>query len=157
MVNVPTGVWIDEEGTIVRPNETAYTANTENEFAGKSMSIRGGDYVAALRDWVAKGADSEFALTPEEVVARLPESSDTEAEAYFQLGNHFHRAGLEDLANRYWERSQELRPDSWNYHRQDWSFTPSEAGAKWVQKFLALGDEEYYPPVDLPRVGDEGQ
>ncbi len=157
MVNVPTGVWIDEEGRIVRPNETAFTSTSENELAGKKMTIRGGDYVAALRDWVAKGADSEFALSPAEIAERLePRStSQADAEAYFQLANHFHREGEEELANRYWEKAQELRPESWNYHRQNWSFTPSEAGAKWVEKYLELGDEEYYPIADLPEAGGD--
>jgi hypothetical protein len=41
------------------------------------------------------------------------------------------------------------RPDSWNYHRQAWSFTPAEAGPKWMTKFLNLGDAPYYPPLDL--------
>ena len=152
MVNVPTGVWIDEEGRIVRPNETAYTTNRVTELAGKKMTIQGADYVAALRDWVAKGASSEFALSREEVAARIaPRSSDeADAEAWFQLANHFHRQGMDELADRYWARAQELRPDSWNYHRQDWSFTPEEAGPKWVEKYRALGDEEYYPPLDLP-------
>ncbi|MGH9141580.1 MAG: hypothetical protein ACRD2I_10635 [Vicinamibacterales bacterium] len=27
-------------------------------------------------------------------------------------------------------RAQTLNPDDWNYHRQEWSFTPSEAGKK---------------------------
>jgi hypothetical protein len=152
MVNVPTGVWINEEGVIVRPPETAYTNNVELEMQGKKLSSRGADYVAALRDWVAKGAASEFAMTPEEVTAKMPQrtSDQAKAEALFQLGVHFHRAGDEAKANRYWEEAQKLRPESWNYHRQDWSFTPSEAGRNWLQKFLGLGDEEYYPPLELP-------
>ena len=156
MVNVPTGVWIDENGVIVRPNETAYTTNRVVELGGKKMTIQGADYTAALRDWVAKGAESEFVLSPEEMRVHLqPRSTEhADAEAYFQLGNHFHRLGNEELANRYWEKAQTLRPESWNYHRQDWSFTPAEAGAKWMRKFLALGDEEYYPALDLPPAAD---
>lgn len=157
MVNVPTGVWIDEEGRIVRPNETAYTRNSDNAIAGKTMTIRGGDYVAALRDWVEKGADSEFSLSREQIVERLAlrTTEQADADAYFQLGNHFHRTGDEELASRYWAEAQSRLPESWNYHRQDWSFTPEEAGAKWVQKYLALGDEEYYPAADLPRLAEE--
>ena len=141
MVNVPTGVWIDENGVIVRPNETAYTTNRVVELGGKKMNIQGADYIAALRDWVAKGAKSEFVLSPEEMRAHLQPRSTAQADA---------EAGNEELANSYWEKAQALRPESWNYHRQDWSFTPAEAGAKWMKKFLALGDTEYYPPLDLP-------
>jgi hypothetical protein len=34
------------------------------------------------------------------------------------------------------ERAQALNPDDWNYHRQEWSVTPQEAGKKWLEKFL---------------------
>ena len=156
MVNVPMGVWIDEQGFLVRPPETAYTRNSSNEFGGKTMEIRGGDYVAALRDWVENGADSPFALSREEMAARLEPRTDeqAEAEAWFQLANHFHRRGDDELADRYWAEAQRLRPESWNYHRQDWSFTPDEAGANWMRKYQELGDEQYYPAADLPRVDD---
>ena len=51
-------------------------------------------------------------------------------------------------AKKYFERAQALNPDDWNYHRQDWSFTPGEAGAKWMEKFQKL-EEPYYPKLDL--------
>ena len=34
MVNVPTGVWIDERGKIVRPNEVAFIDNRYSRQAG---------------------------------------------------------------------------------------------------------------------------
>lgn len=156
MVNVPTGVWIDESGTIVRPPEVAYSYTVKAKFGGKDLTADGGAYVAALRDWVAKGKESEFAMTPEEVTGKLKPRTDNEAqaEAAFQLGVYFHQQNNEVLANRYWETAEQLRPDSWNYHRQDWSFTPSEAGANWMQKFQALGDEPYYEPLELPGSND---
>jgi hypothetical protein len=152
LTNVPAGVWIDENGIIVRPPETAYSRSTELKLGGRTLSNDGDAYVAALRDWVKKGSDSEFAMSPAEVTGKLaPRTSDeSKAEANFQLGTHFQKSGDEELANQYWAKAQELRPESWNYHRQDWSFTPTEAGANWMKKFLALGDEEYYPTLDLP-------
>ena len=153
MVNVPTGVWIDEEGIIVRPNETAYSRNIMLTMGGKTLQSSGADYVAALKDWVEKGADSDFALSREEVTNRLtpraPENA--KAEAAFQLGVYFHEAGNEALANRYWEQAEAGNPDSWNYHRQDWSFTPGEAGANWMKKFQSF-EKEYYPALDLPNL-----
>lgn len=149
MVNVPTGVWIDEEGRIVRPNEVAYS----KDISFLSMSVRGSEYVAALTDWVEKGAESEFAMTPEEVTGKIAPMSDDRAKAdvYFKLANHFHFAEKEELANKYWAEAQKLEPDSWNYHRQDWSFTPGEAGANWMKKFRGLGDEPYYAPLELEK------
>jgi hypothetical protein len=37
--------------------------------------------------------------------------------------------------------------DDWNYHRQQWSFTPQEAGKKWSEKFQK--STPYYPTLDL--------
>lgn len=153
MVNVPTGVWIDEEGVIVRPNEVAYSRATELTLSGKTLSAAGDEYVAALRDWVANGADSVYAMTPDEIARKtVPRSNDEAlAEAHFQLGVHFNAAGNQELANKHWEAAERLRPDSWNYHRQDWSFTPKEANENWMKKFLELGDQEYYEPLQLPK------
>jgi len=158
MVNVPTGVWIDENGMIVRPNETAYSKDTKLKLGGKVLESRGSDYVAALRDWVAKGSESEYALSPEEVAAKVaPRSSDDAmAEAHFQLGNYFHQQDNAEKAGSHWAKAQELRPESWNYHRQDWSFTPKEAGGHWMKKFQSMEeDEEYYPTLDLPNLTEK--
>jgi len=157
MVNVPTGVWIDEEGRIVRPNEVAYSRMTTLTLGGKTLSADGDAYVAALRDWVAKGADSEYAMTPEEIAERMkPRTNDeAQAEAEFQLGVYFKANGEDEKASERWKRAQKLRPDSWNYHRQEWSFTPSEHGRKWMEKFQALGDEPYYDPLELESDGSE--
>ncbi len=155
-VNVPSGVWIDEEGRIVRWNEGTYAAQH------KLGTIEFGSdlYVPALRDWVAKGADSEYVWTPEEVAAHIiPRTDDAEkAEPTFKLGVYFQQQGDEERANKHWEESQRLNPDSWNFHRQDWSFTPNEAGPNWLEKVQTLGDKPYYQPMDLPgeeSAGDE--
>lgn len=157
MVNVRTGVWIDEQGIIVRPPETAYSSDVELKVGGRTLKANGADYVAALRDWVAKGPSSAFAMTPEQVTAKMsPRTADeAKAEALFQLGLHFQRTGDDVRANRYWQEAQALRPDSWNYHRQDWSFTPAEAGRNWLQKFQQLGDRDYYPKLELPSAPPE--
>lgn len=147
--NVPTGVWIDERGRVVRPGEPAWTTSRTSTFGGKNLVIEGEAYVAAIRDWVAKGERSEFALSDEQFAARVKRRTDKEmeADASFALAVHFHDA--KDLASskKYFERAQALNPDDWNYHRQDWSFG-GEAGAKWMEKFQKL-EEPYYPKLEL--------
>lgn len=152
MVNVPTGVWIDEQGRVVRPSETAYTTNAKLTFGGKSISTEGEVYVAALRDWVANGDKSVYALNDEEFRKRVEPRSPAlaEADASFKMAVYFHAAGNPELAEKYWEHAQELNPDDWNYHRQDWSFTPQEAGKKWMEKFQKT-NKPYYAPLDMPK------
>jgi hypothetical protein len=88
-------------------------------------------------------SDAEFAQRVK------PRSADEmDADACFALGVWFHRAGNLAQANTYFERAQALNPADWNYHRQQWSFTPGEAGARWMEKFQKL-DEPYYPKLDL--------
>src|SRR5438876_5738341 len=74
MVNVPSAVWIAEDGRIVRPTETA---GTGDEWRGMmkgqmgpeevdTLRRRREEYTDAIRDWVANGDDSAYALPPEE-------------------------------------------------------------------------------------------
>ena len=72
-----------------------------------------------------------------------------EADASFKLAVYFHDNGNQELASKYFEHAQQLNPNDWNYHRQEWSFTPKEAGKKWMDKFQKL-DTPYYPKLDLP-------
>ena len=148
LVNVPSAVWINEEGEIVRINEGTYS----KQHKLGTLEFGSDDFAPALRDWVEKGAASAFAMTPKEAASKIrPRTEDEElAELTFKLGVYFHLAGDEPRANQYWEQSQKLSPDSWNFHRQDWSFTPREAGRNWFSKFQALGDKPYYAPIDLP-------
>jgi tetratricopeptide (TPR) repeat protein len=142
-------VWIDERGKVVRPGEPAWTTSRTSTFGGKNLVTEGEAYVAAIRDWVAKGERSEFALSDEQFAARVKRRTDKEmeADASFALAVHFYDAKDLASAKKYFERAQALNPDDWNYHRQDWSFG-GEAGAKWMEKFQKL-EEPYYPKLEL--------
>jgi hypothetical protein len=148
LVNVPSGVMIDEEGRVVRLDEGTYTRT----YRAGNLSYGTDAYVPALRDWVANGSASRFVLGPDAIAAKLPRRGREQdlADAHFRLGVHFHLAGDEARANRHWEEAERLHPESWNYHRQDWSFTPEQAGANWMRKVQTLGDKPYYAPMDLP-------
>ena len=150
MINVPTGVWIDEDGRIVRPNEVAFSKNV----AFGSIEVNGDDYADALRDWVARGEKSIYHMTPDEVTGRLGQRSSDEAlaDANSKLASYFHQKGNGALAEKYWVAAQRLNPESWNYHRQNWAFIPTEQRRRnWRDKFDALGERPYYAPLDLPQ------
>lgn len=147
MVNVPMGVWIDEEGQIVRPPEVAYSKVMS--FAGQS----GGHprYVEALRDWVQKGKESHYVVPKEELQKRLASKNLDRplADAHFALAVHLHASGDAKGAAVHFSEAQRLDPENWNYHRQEWSFDPATAGAKWRVKFERLAGKPYYAPLDL--------
>jgi hypothetical protein len=174
VVNVPSGVWIDEQGTIVRPPEPAFPGRaviaelgipaeappriTEMMQEAAKIRIEPERYVAALRDWVEKGGDSRFALAADEVVARStprpPEAS--QAAASFELGQHLHRAGRPDDAVPWFREAHRLQPHNWTYKRQAWEFVdpvlqgPSEQyDGDWLSDVREAGAENYYPPVEL--------
>lgn len=148
LVNVPSGIWIDEEGQIVRINEGTYAAHHKLGTFEFGSNL----YVPAVRDWIARGPESKYVWSPEEVKARIIQRTpDAErAEPAFKLGVYFHRQGNEAKASRWWQESQKLNPDSWNFHRQDWSFTPDAAIRNWYRKVQSLGDKPYYRPLELP-------
>jgi hypothetical protein len=173
VVNVPTGVWIDEHGMLVRPPEPAWPwvprQPTEELLASlppllaemlreaQKLEVDPEPYLAALRDWLARGSESRFALSPGEVVARsAPRDLDrARAAACFELGQHLHRLGFTDDAVRWFRDAHELQPENWTYKRQAWLFAdpfqgPSESyDSDWLSEVRRVGPENYYPPVSL--------
>jgi len=149
-INVPMGIWVDERGRVVRPAEPAWTSDQTLKVGDKNLVMEGSAYVTALRDWVRSGERSQYALSDDEFARRVKPrtAAEMEADASFKLAVWFHDHGNNTLASKYWQRAQELNPNDWNYHRQEWSFTPQEAGKKWREKFDKL-DQPYYPKLDL--------
>lgn len=148
MVNVPTGVWIDEVGTIVRPPEVAYS----HRYKILGQEIGDDEYALAVRDWVKNGSESRYVMTSRQLEENLAIRSFDErrADAEFKLGVYFYQQGKKDLARMHCAEAQRLCPDNWNYHRQDWNFNGPEALTKWLQKVNQLNGRPYYEPVKFP-------
>jgi tetratricopeptide (TPR) repeat protein len=153
MVNVPTGVWVDEKGDVVRPPEVAYS----KQQRALGQAIGDDRYAAGLRDWVEKGPQSVYVLPSEKLQSRLAIRSAPEwlADAHFKLGAYFSDSGNRELARRNWQESQRLNPDSWNYHRQDWSFDKAKEMTNFLSKVRKLGGKPYYDPVEFPETRPE--
>jgi tetratricopeptide (TPR) repeat protein len=164
MVNVPSAVWINEEGRIVRPTETAGTGDAFRGMADGGLQPDAIEklrrwrrtYTAALKDWAQKGDESEFALSPDQVRAKLKPVTDDSAlaGANFRLGKHLWEQGRTDEAMGFLEEAKRLRPDSWNFKRQTWNLqAPGDersGGPEFWAAVKALGDHWYYEPVDMP-------
>lgn len=144
LVNVPSAVWIDEAGNVRRIDEGTYaTTHKMGDFQfGRD------DYAPMVTSWVKEGEASAF-LPPVGSVAVAPPSDDEAiAEANFRLAVYFFGIGDQARADRYWEVAQSLNPASWNYARQDWSFTPEVAGENWTKKVQTLEGKPYYKPIE---------
>jgi hypothetical protein len=175
ILNVPSGVWIDEEGVIVRPPETAFPGKVTlpdvapepsaelGEVIEETMKIRVSPkrYLAGLRDWVQNGAASVFALDPDEVVSRSKPVSfeSSQAAAHFELAQHLHRSGQDEAAVQHFAEARRLEPSNWTYKRQAWSLADPVLQVKtgpyegdWLSDIRELGAESYYAPLDMPRL-----
>lgn len=148
MVNVPAGVWIDETGKIARPAEVAYSQKMKN-LPGSPGDPR---YVQGVRDWVEKGKKSEYVINDKNLKERLALRAPKlrMADAEFKLATYFKAQGKPDLAAKHFHEAQQLSPDNWNYHRQEWSFEPATAITKWLAKVRQLNGKPYYDPVEFP-------
>lgn len=155
MVNVPTGVWINEKGMIVRPNEVAYVDNRYKAMHG----IDAGPYLDAIRDWVANGDRSQFVMSEQELKERLkPPSADRAmADAEFALAEYLHKNGNGTDAIPHFKEAQRLDPDNWNYKRQAWALSDAEKnyGTSFMKEVQKLNGKPYYAPRKLPEVKKE--
>jgi hypothetical protein len=175
VVNVPNGVWIDEDGMIVRPAEPAFPGKNpvldslrEIDLdtlppdvaamleAARRIKADPEGYLAMILDWVERGAASRYALEPDEVLRRSqPRPLDeARAAAHFEAGEQLHRAGDHAAAIPHWREAHRLYPTNWTYRRQAWELEdPSRQGhtdaydSSWFEDVQKIGAENYYPPV----------
>ncbi len=172
-MNVPSGVWVDEEGMIVRPPEPAFPGHSPYQDAkipdtlperlkemlaeAKKIKTEPEKYVDALRDWVSHGKESRFVLPADEVIrrSRPRPMEEAEAAARFELGEHLHRKGLSADAARQWREAHRLQPENWTYKRQAWSLADPTQGpteeyeGDWLNDVRKIGAENYYPPLQM--------
>ena len=150
MVNVPTAVWINEQGRIVRPNEVAYV---DDRY--KSMhKLEAAEYLNAIRDWAANGERSAFALSEKELKERLtPQNPEwARAAAEFGLAEFLYHQGQKQASIKHYKEAQRLNPDNWNYKRQAWALSDAEQdyGTSFLKEVQKLNGKPYYPPRQLP-------
>jgi len=112
IVNVPTILWIDERGRIVRPNDVAFGTDTFRPLTG----VAAAGHLVALRAWVR----GEAAALPEarvRALQTLPTDDDQRARAEFGLGEWLFREGRREAAARHFERAGELAPHDFTIRR----------------------------------------
>ena len=169
--NVPMSAWIDEDGMLVRLGDAAFTRESPMKkmeitddipeplrvvlTEAKKIQTDHEAYLGALRDWAAKGADSQFALTPAEVLDRAGgrDFDTAKAAACFELGQHLYRGGNENDAIQYWREAHRLEPSNWTYKRQAWSIADPNQGptehyeGNWIDDVKKQGGGEAYYPL----------
>lgn len=156
-VNVPSAAWIDEDGKIVRIDEGTYAKT--HQFGDGEQSITFGNdvYAPALKDWVAKGADSEHVQSAKTVTANIREHSfdQLKADAAFRLANLFRAHGRKEKAEQYWEMAQSLNPDSINFIRQNLTLTEEGSGGETFMRLMgeyASQGKDFYRPLDIEKL-----
>lgn len=172
-------VWIDEDGMIVRPAEGASIERSplremeipeglperlERTFVEvKKIPDTAEQYRVAILDWVENGANSRFALSPDEVIARSQPRPIEHglAAANFELGCYHHESGGNDAAAPWWREAHRLHPENWTYKRQAWSLATTPEGeppdllqgptelyeGNWLDDVIASGGGEAYVVV----------
>lgn len=153
MVNVPSAVWIDESGVIVRGPEPAGTTEAFRNMDRKSFSLPEESreeirqtrerYTDMLRSWVRTGV-APRSKSP------TPTADDIRAHAHFTLGQYLWKAGRQEPASQHLAAAIQLSPANWSFKRQAWALDdPTKAGGKEFWEAVdALGEDKYYPEID---------
>jgi hypothetical protein len=112
IVNVPTVLWIDEEGRIVRPNDVAYATDTYRAMT----NIDSARALDAVRAWVRDGVVS---IARDEAATLQPVPSDEHqlARAEFGLARLLAAQGRAAAAERHFVRAGELAPQDFTIRR----------------------------------------
>jgi tetratricopeptide (TPR) repeat protein len=150
MVNVPTAVWINEQGRIVRPNEVAYVDDRFRPL----HHIEAAPYLDGIRDWVKNGERSPWVVSESELKKRLaPQNPEhAKAAAEFALAEYLSHTNRGPDAIPHYKEAQRLNPDSWNYKRQAWALSNAERdyGTSFMKEVRKLKDKPYYTPRQQP-------
>ena len=160
LVNVPQAIWIDEQGRIARPPETAGSTDhfRRMDLATRTMTPQDQAerlaarqaYLDAVRAWVATGA---HALPGDQARAALPKVTPeiAEARARFRLGLWLRANGRAPEGDLQLAEASRQHPESWSLWRQaaDLDEVGKASGPEFWERVQALGDRPYYPPAKL--------
>ncbi len=111
MVNVPTVVWIDEDGIIVRPQDVHYVSN---ELASITR-FHNRKPLATLRAWVR--GDAPAYRGDVRADTKVASRTDQEARAAFALAWWLSQQGRDEAAERWYVRAGELAPHDFTIRR----------------------------------------
>ncbi|PYN57807.1 MAG: thioredoxin family protein [Candidatus Rokuibacteriota bacterium] len=112
IVNVPTILWIDEAGRMVRPNDVAFGTDTFKHITG----LEAARHLAALRAWV-RGEAPALPEARVRTLQSLPTEADQQARAEFGLGEWLSANGRREAAVRHFTRAGELAPHDFTIRR----------------------------------------
>src|SRR5438067_12520708 len=126
MESVSTWLWADENQRIVRPPEFVMAHDVPESASGDTgaasflppalaesfqqiIALRATEELGpldALRHWIAHGASSPYALSPDEIVRRSKPWSQTQSlpAAHSELGEHLARLGDEAAADGHFDQ-----------------------------------------------------
>jgi hypothetical protein len=147
MVNMPTVVWIDEAGRIVRPNDVTFGSDMFKAF----HHIESDAHKDALRSWVRGEAQP---MTPEQVQRHQvkPTHQEQLARAEFALGFWLYEQGRIEAAERHLVRGGELAPHDFMIRRGSMPLRGINSMGpefmKMSQEWAAAGHEYYLPIKD---------
>ena len=112
IVNVPTALWIDERGRIVRPNDVVFGTDTFKHIT----NLKSARPLAAVRAW-ARGETAGFAPGEARGLQALPTALDQQARAEFGLAEWLARHGEAGAAEPHFVRAGELAPHDFTIRR----------------------------------------
>lgn len=147
MVNVPTVLWIDEEGRIVRPNDVQFVDDTYSGIHG----FRPDKPMEALRAWVR----GERPAYPGDALADQPVATadDQRARAHFAVAWWLANAGRGDEAEPHFVRAGELAPHDFTIRRGSMLIRGLDPGGTdffdMVGAWVGAGHSYYVPQADL--------
>lgn len=145
VVNVPTILWIDERGRIVRPNDVAFGADTFRPLTGLDASI----HLNALRAWV-RGETPALAADAVRAQQTLPGPADQQARAEFGLGQYLWTNGRTEAAARHFDRAGALAPHDFTIRRGTMPMRGTDPMGPEFRAMLAewtQGGRPYYRPL----------
>ena len=149
VINVPTGIWIDERGRIVRPNDPVFG----NDAFVAMHGIPSGPHLDALRAWVTEGTlpyADDASVRAKQVLPRL---RDQLARGERALAWYLHQAGRTEAAERHFVAAGELAPHDFTIRRGSMPIRGLDPmGAPFAdlyQEWIAAG-RPYYRRIDEP-------
>src|SRR5688572_16259041 len=145
IVNVPTILWIDEKGRIVRPHDVAFGTDTYKHITGLTAEV----HLNALRAWV-RGEGGGLPRPETQGSLPLPSASDQQARAEFGLAQWLFQQSRTDAAERHFVRAGELAPHDFTIRRGSMPMRGIDPMGPQFREMLAAwvgSGHPYYKPL----------